>query len=71
MPHKLKSADKVVTREDDEGPLPKRPAYLVAELEANNRRLRMLLEEAVAQLGKTDDEYHSDLRDKIIKEIGE
>ena len=32
---------------------------------------RGLLQESIAQLGKTNDEYHSDLRDKIIKEIGE
>ena len=41
----------------------------IEELKFDLNKFKCLLEEAVAQLGKTDDEYHSDLKDKILKEL--
>ena len=41
----------------------------IEELKFELNRCKRLLEEAVAQLGKTNDEYHSDLKDKILKEL--
>jgi hypothetical protein len=45
--------------------------FLNEALDKDLKIARGLLQESVAQLGKTNDEYHSDLRDKIVKEIGE